>query len=875
MEQKGRQVPLKMRVVKRSGVEEDFTVDKLARSIELAGAPNVGMVVESVVRQLRDSITTSEISDIVQLTMLNMIVDDFRWHDAARNYLLWGVYKQVWGKDKVKAISSGSIKLEEAYRGGFREWFNQGLRQGLWNEEAAKFYEPHLDELAKLIEPSRDLLLTYNGVRTLMSRYLLKRLDGTFFEAPQYMWMRIAMGVAYAELKYGEDPVTWAGRFYEMLSQLKFLPNSPTMFNSLTKLGELSACFVLPVDDCLSKDNNRDDPNCFFGIMDSVKLAALLFQAGAGVGYQFGQLRPEGDVVKSTSGVASGPLSFMKLFDTIVDVIKQGGKRRGAQMGMLFWWHPDVEKFIASKSGQLKDVQLQNFNISVTIDDYFMDKVLKGEDVYLINPRECPCLYEAWGGEFVKCYEDCARKANEGLVKIWKRVNARELWSRIVESAWDSGDPGLWNKDIANSKIEYVNNVVFEGYRVINATNPCGEVALYPFESCNLGSINLTKYVRDGSIDWEALASDIALAVRFLDDVIDSNKHPHEYLDRANKASRRIGLGVNGWADVLVALNIPYDSPKAIALADLLMGFIARVAARASIDIASSKGPFPLWPVSKWRSGFLYWRVVDERLSKLVEDPVVGPDVYEYLEVLKAGYSDLKDYASRAQEVLVKLKATDDDISRDSAKIGIRNGALISIAPEGSRSLIAGVNSSIEPIFAIAYIRNLSIGKLIEYNYTALRKLKAEGALDEYTASKVLETGMLPGNHPLHSILKTANEIHWRWHVYMQAAFAKWSDSGVSKTINMPSNATKEDVDGAYRLAWALGAFGITVYRDRSKSVQVIYTGVSSSTTVRQQSPKPIKIVVKAINLEKGIEEVKLEEIGETDDPACKTGACG
>jgi ribonucleoside-diphosphate reductase alpha chain len=864
-------------VIKRDGLREGFNPDKLLNSLRLAGAPDPEYVLQEVIAQVKGKgeVYSSEISDIAQLVMLNLVSEDFRWHDAARNYLLFSVYKQVWGKDMVKAINEGSVSLTEAYRRGFADWFNQGLRQGLWNPEAVKVYEGRIGELASLIDPSRDLMLTYNGVRTLMSRYLLKRLDGSFFEAPQYMWLRIAMGVAYSEVKYGNDPMEWVRRFYDITSQLKFLPNSPTMFNSLTKLGELSACFVIPVDDCLSKDSNRDDPNCFFGIMDAAKLAALLFQAGAGVGYQFGQLRPEGDVVKSTSGVASGPLSFMRLFDTIVDVIKQGGKRRGAQMGMLFWWHPDIDKFISSKSGQLKDVQLQNFNISVTIDDYFMQKVLNNEDVYLLNPRECRCLYETWGSEFVKCYEDCVNRAERGEVKLWRRVNAGELWRRIVESAWDSGDPGLWNKDVANAKIEFINDSIYGKYRVINGTNPCGEVALYPFESCNLGSINLTRYIKGNGVDWGELASDIFTAVRFLDDVIDANQHPHEYLDRANKASRRIGLGVNGWADVLVALNIPYDSPKAVALADALMGFVTRVAVRASIELAREKGPFPLWPSSKWRGGFLPWRAHDERISKMLEVRGVSSDVEEYVNVLKFGYGELGDLVKGVDEHLTKLKATDDELARDASTVGIRNGALISIAPEGSRSLIAGVNSSIEPIFAIAYVRNLSIGRLIEYNYTALRKLKEANALDEETTSKILETGMMPSSHPMHRLLKTANEIHWRWHVYMQATFAKWSDSGVSKTINMPSNATRDDVDGAYRLAWALGAFGITVYRDKSKSVQVIYTGVEGGVAKPKGEAKAIKVTVKAINLNRDIEENKLEEIGETDDPACRTGACG
>ena len=879
-------------VLKRNGVVEDFIVDKLVESLKRAGAPDPEVVLSSL--EIRGTIASSELSDKVQLIMLNLVPEDLRWHDAARNYLLWSVYKQVWGKGTVKAINEGKIRFDDAYREGFIEWFRTGLELRIWDSEIASWFSQHIEELAKYIDPSRDLLLTYNGVRTLMSRYLLKRLDGTFFEAPQYLWMRTAMGVAYAELKYGGDPVTWAKKYYDLMSQLRFMPNSPTLYNAMTRLGQLSACFVVPVDDCLSKDSdtNRDDPECNFGIMDALRLAALIFQSGGGVGYNFGKLRPEGDIVKSTTGVASGPLSFMKLFDTLVDTIKQGGKRRGAQMGMMFWWHPDIEKFITAKSGEQKDKQLQNFNISVVIDDYFMQKVLRGEDVYLINPRECPCLYKTWGEEFVKCYERCVELIKQGKVRIWRKVNARELWSKIVKSAWDSGDPGLWNKDLAN----FVNNEKLPG-EVINATNPCSEESLYDFESCNLGSINLVKYVDGGRIKWEDLARDIQLAVRFLDDVIDVNKLPHERLRKRVLETRRIGLGANGLADALIALGLRYDSPQALAISDTLAGFIARIAVRASINLAREKGVYPAYKHSDWAEGVLPWTKHRERLEKF-SSTIDKKAVEEYLEVLREGYSDakVKSMVEEATIVLRNYRALDEELSIDVSTVGIRNGSIMSIAPEGSRSLIAGVNSSIEPLFAIAYIRNLTIGRLIEYNYTALRLLMSTKTLDAETRKFVEEYGILPRNHPLAELLRTAHEIHWKWHVYMQVTWARWNDSGVSKTINMPSDSPIEDVEQAYKLAWLLGAFGITVYRDRSKSVQVIYTGVKgvetkpSTETRGKETAKPsveARVSYTSLSLLKdkliriksdggeSIEEEMREELGETDDPYCKTGSCG
>jgi len=843
-----------MRVLKSDGRVEDFQEDKLVRILTLAGAPSPELVIRGL-GTLDGEVPSSLISDKVQLIMLNLAIDDLRWHDAARNYLLWSIYKQSWGKPTIRALNEGIVNIGDVYVDGFKSWFMTGLRLGIWDREMAEWYGPHVEELAEALRPERDLLLTYNGVRTLMSRYLLRRLDSSFFEVPQYMWMRAAMGVAYSELRYGGDPVTWAKRFYDLMSELRFIPNSPTLYNAMTRLGQLSACFVIPVDDCLAKETNQDDPECGFGIMDSLRLAALIFQSGGGVGYNFGKLRPEGDIVRSTTGIASGPLSFMRLFDTLVDTIKQGGKRRGAQMGMLFWWHPDIEKFITSKSGESRDTALQNFNISVAIDDFFMRKALAGEDVYLINPRECPCLYKTWGQEFVKCYESCVERIRE--VRIWRRINAGELWKRIVRSAWDSGDPGLWNRELSN----LVNNERLPG-EVINATNPCSEESLYDFESCNLGSINLAKYA-SSSIDWVKLAEDVKLAVRFLDDVIDVNKLPSERLRARNLETRRIGLGVNGLADLLIKLGIRYDSPEAIALSDKLAEFVSRVAVRASVDLAKERGVYPAYKHSDWARGILPWRKHMDRLLRLRD--VDAGAIDDYLAMIGRG----DDLVSKADELIRELGLSDDELARDVSMIGVRNGSILSIAPEGSRSLIAGVNSSIEPLFAVAYVRNLTIGKLVEYNLTALRLLRERGALDPETRRFIEETGHLPPGHPLANILRTAHEIHWRWHIYMQVTWARWNDSGVSKTINMPAEATVKDVEDAYRLAWLLGAFGITVYRDRSKSVQVIYAGVKDAASLTA-----IKDKLSRLKSSEPIEEEMRRELGEGEDPYCRTGSC-
>lgn len=833
------------KVIKRNGKEEPFSPRKLLRVLSLVNAPNPDLVLKELQGLINSqAIRSQDISDMVQLIMLNKAPEDMRWHAAARDYLLWSIYKMVLGK-------FDQSNFETIYRNGFKQWFLTGIGQGLWNKEMASFYEQYIEELSSMIRPERDRLLTYNGVRTLMSRYLLKRLDGTFFETPQYMWMRVAMGVAYAEKSYGVDPISWASKFYDLMSNLRFLPNSPTMFNAFTRSGELSACFVVPIDDCISGYSHE---NCF-GIYDALTLTAELHKMGAGTGYNFSKLRPEGDVVKSTVGVASGPVSFMRLFDVSTDVIKQGGKRRGAMMGILEVWHADIQKFIKAKSGQLKDIQLQNFNISVMTTDYFMERALTGEDWLLFSPRECQCLANTWGDEFQKCYEDCERRAIQGDIKIWGRVNARELFNEWVKSAWDSGDPGMLNKDSINI-MHPAKNV-----GVIASTNPCGEVPLLPGESCNLGSINITRYIHEHQVAWDALFNDIAIAVRFLDDVIDVNRHPHKMFDDANHATRKIGLGVNGFADLLIKLGIPYDSPEALRLADTLAMFMFSAATKASHLLSLEKGSYPKFNGSDWEKGILPIDRWMERSRKISQ--ITSQYLSEYLEIIKSPQHAQDEFTLAALRTLKEMHATLDDI-RALVKNGIRNATVMSIAPEGSRSLIAGVNSSIEPIFAIAYVRNLAIGKLVEYNGTALERL---GNVPDDVKKYILESGMLPSSYKLHDLLKTANEIHWRWHVMMQATWQRWIDNGVSKTINMPSNATIKDVEGAYLMAWELGAKGITVYRDKSKSVQVIYSGVANK-------PSPSKIIVKTINVDEKIDD-KLSELGETSDPYCKTDSCG
>ncbi len=567
------------------------------------------------------------------------------------------------------------------------------------------------------IVQEREPKLTLNALKVLQKRYLLRDENGYIIETPRQLFRRVAKAVAKAEplrkRKYYEE------KFFEIMVNLEFLPNSPTLMNAGTSIGQLSACFVLPVEDSLDS------------IFTAVKQTALIEQSGGGVGFSFSKLRPYGDIVRSTKGVASGPVSFMEVFNTTTEVIKSGGKRRGAMMGILDVTHPDIIKFITSKSQEGK---LANFNISVAVTNNFMKKVLSNEKIALINPR-----------------------TNKAVGKL----NARKLFKLIAHAAWLTGDPGM----IFLDRINKDNPTPAIGK--IESTNPCGEQPLLPYESCNLGSINLSKFVKDKSIDWPRLREVIKLSVRFLDDVIDVNKFPLKEIERLTKANRKIGLGVMGWAEMLIQLGIPYNSNKALNLARKLMQFIHKVSVEASIEIAKEKGSFPNFKKSKW------WG---------------------------------------------KVKA-------------IRNASLNTIAPTGSISIIAGTTSGIEPLFAVAYVREILEGvRLIEVNPLFEKIAKEYGFYSKKLMEKIARTGSVQHIKEVPEKIKklfvTALDISPEWHVKMQAAFQQYTDNAVSKTVNLPKDAKIEDVERVFMLAWKLKCKGITVYRYGSKKKQVLYLGL-------------------------------------------------
>ena len=592
--------------------------------------------------------------------------------------------------------------------------------------------------LAKpMVQVTADVKLSDNALRVLERRYLTKDGEGRVIETPQELFRRVARHIASAELLYDSkaDVSFWEEAFYQLMANLDFLPNSPTLMNAGRELGQLSACFVLPIEDSMES------------IFDAVKYTALIHKSGGGTGFSFSRLRPARDRVGSTGGIASGPVSFMRVFDAATDVIKQGGMRRGANMAILNVEHPDILKFIQAKEDS---EALTNFNLSVAVTDEFMRALEKGTDYNLVNPRT---------GE------------------VMDKLNAKEVFDKIVDMAWRTGDPGIVFIDRINEK----NPVSHLGR--IESTNPCGEQPLLPFESCNLGSINLAKMItcqdNQPQIDQDKLSQTIELTIRFLDNVIDVNQFPLPQIAERTKATRKIGLGVMGFADMLIQLGIPYDSDQALEQAEEMMATISEKATEASMKLAQERGVFPAFEGSAYASD----------------------------------------------------------------NIRVRNATRTTIAPTGTLSIIANCSSGIEPLFALSYVRHILEGEeFIEVNPYFEETAKRGGFYSPDLMKQLAEGKRLKDIEEVPEEIKrlfvTAHDISPEWHVKMQAAFQKFTHNAVSKTVNFPHEATPEDVAKVYMLAYQEGLKGITIYRDRSRESQVLTVGEGVKKAAGKLAPR-------------------------------------
>jgi len=564
------------------------------------------------------------------------------------------------------------------------------------------------------IEPK----LTVNALEVLKARYLLRDEKENIIETPALLFERVSKAIANVDKMYGDNSEKSQKTFYGMMTKLEFIPNTPTLFNAGTDIGQLSACFVLPVGDSLED------------IFNTVKNMALIEQTGGGVGFDFSRLRPKGDIVRSTKGVASGPVSFMRIFDTATEIIKAGGKRRGAMMGILRVDHPDVLEFITAKQNPQF---LSNFNVSVAVTDEFMQTVEADGEYGLINPR------------------------NKEKVKTLK---AKPVWDLIARCAWGSGDPGVVFIDEINR-----HNPTPEVGR-IESTNPCGEQPLLPYESCNLGSINLSKMVHDDKINWAKLRETVRNAVHFLDNVVDANVFPLKEIAEITRANRKIGLGIMGFADMLIMVGVPYDSEEALKIGERVMAFIEQEAHKKSKEIAEERGSFPNFEKSIWK----------DRYS------------------------------------------------------AFRNATVTTVAPTGTISIIAGCSSGIEPLFAVSFMRNvLSGARLFETNALFEETAKARGFYSAKLFEEIARTGSVQKiegiPEDVNRLFVTALDIDPVWHIKMQAAFQKNTDNAVSKTVNLPNDAKVEEVREIYDLAWKLKCKGVTIFRYGSKPEQVLYIG--------------------------------------------------
>lgn len=694
-----------LKIIKRDGREVEFSLDKLAGAIWKAGK-ETGEYDEGEAKRLAE-ITVALVEKSLKDKELAQVekVQDF--------------VEQV-------LMAAGHYQTAKAYI----------LYRAARSDER---------RVERIIGVKDDLDLSPNQLKVLRNRYLLKDEDGKVIETPSQLFHRVAKTLAKVEKDYkipNSKIQTIENDFYDVMSRLEFLPAGRTLNNAGTPQSQLANCFVLPVEDSME------------GIFDSVKWMAMVHQRGGGTGFNFSKLRPRGDVVtKSSGGFATGPVSFMKVFDIATRQVMQGGKKRGANMGILNVDHPDILDFIAAKSER---GEIENFNISVGVTDDFMKAVDQDKDWHLRNQRT---------GEIVQT------------------IRAKTLMGQLVSMAWRTGDPGLIFLDPINR-----NNPLLEKYGRIDTTNPCGEQPLHPFDACNLGSINLAKFVVNKKVDYERLQFVVRTGVRMLDNVIDACKYPLPQITQTVQANRRIGLGVMGWADMLYQLRVPYDSEEGIKLAKKIAKFIQDESWQMSEDLAGEKGVFPRWKESSF------------------------------------------------------AHPTSSSTPLGARKV--RNVAITTIAPTGSISMLSDASSGIEPVFALAFTKNVVEDSGLSYINKYFEKeladsLWADGDNEHKVRDRMVREVAEQGSvvhisgipEEVKSVYRTAHDIAPEWHVKMQAAWQKYTDNAVSKTINFPHSATIDDVESAYMNAWKSGCKGITIYRDGSKDVQILSVGSKSENS--------------------------------------------
>ena len=765
-------------------------------------------IMEDIEINLFDGIETAAIFQHILHSLLTRAIDDPIYDAMARNVLLQRIYKQAFG---------GVYSPKKAYKELFVDYIDNAVELGLLDERLASYYD--LELLAHELAPQRDTLLKFNGLYNLMDRYLIKDLDtGNILEAPQWFWMRVAMGVAIVE-KTEEERNHWAIEFYNMMSSMEFIPSTPTLFNSGTKFPQLSSCFVVDLEDDLSK------------IFETVKQVGMLNKHAGGVGLAATKLRAKDSIIRSIQGKSSGIIPFLKIIDETITAVSQGGRRRGSALASLEPWHLDVFDFIRTKRKWGDDSQrFKNLKIALFLNDEFMKRVEENGDWYLFDPADCPKLINTYGKKFSREYSKCIRKALSGKIRH-KKIKAMELFKEAIEKTAETGEPWYTFKDPIN--IRHPNKHT----GTILTTNLCTEqllVSTYDsIESCNLGSLVLPKFLSNNTFDWDRFQAITRKAIRFLDNVIDANYYALSAVETGTKKSRKIGLGFMGYQDLIEKLKLPVESKEAFRLLDKIGETMSYVAIDASTELAKERGIYPNFEGSDWSKGIIpidtleylfRERFLDKDFAgnidykNIVDDYVYGEDKPED-ETRAATTHFGRGILVESKEHSQPLKSSENGLwhtlptfnweeLREKVKQGIRNACQTTLAPTATISIIAGTSQSFEPYYALVYSRTNIAGRFLEVNENFINDLKDLGLWDKLREDVLIQQGSIQGikeiPKDIKAIYKTAYEVDTEVYIKQAAILQKWIDSSISRNLYFNTRDTNKIID-IYLKAWKYG----------------------------------------------------------------------
>ena len=820
-----------MEVIKRSGAREKLDLEKIRTVLENALALlkewnqesleeiDIDEIMEDVEINLFDGIETATIFQSILHSLLSRAIDDPVYDAMARNVLLQRIYKQAFG---------GMYSPKKAYKELFIDYIDNAVELGLLDERMASYYD--LEVLAHELVPKRDQFFKFNGLYNLMDRYLIKDLDtGNILEAPQWFWMRVAMGVALAE-KTPEDRNHWAIEFYHMMSNMEFIPSTPTLFNAGTRFPQLSSCFVVDLEDDLSK------------IFETVKQVGMLNKHAGGVGLPATKLRAKDSIIRSIQGKSSGIIPFLKIIDETITAVSQGGRRRGSALASLEPWHLDVFDFIRTKRKWGDESQrFKNLKIALFLNDEFMRRLEENGDWYLFDPADCPKLISAYGKKFSREYSKCIRKALSGKIRH-KKIKAMELFKEAIENTSQTGEPWYTFKDPIN--IRHPNKHT----GTILTTNLCTEqllVSTYDsIESCNLGSLVLPKFLdEDKNFDWEKFKAVTRKAIRFLDNVIDANYYALEAVEKGTKASRKIGLGFMGYQDMIEKLKLPVESKEALKLLDKIGETMSYVAIETSCELAKERGAYPNFEGSDWSRGVL----PIDTLEYLFRERFLSNDNYEedidYKKVVD-NYVGLDDDNTLKG---MPLPNFDWEELREKVKSGIRNACQTTLAPTATISIIAGTSQSFEPYYALVYSRTNIAGRFLEVNENFVNDLKALGLWDKLREDVLLQQGSIQDikeiPKEIKAIYKTAYEIDTEVYIKQAAVLQKWIDSSISRNLYFNTRDPQKIME-IYIKAWKYG-LKATYYAFMPAKIKTegkyVHEDLKEQTQPKEPSKEPAK----------------------------------